>query len=275
MSGPRACVVGWPVAHSRSPLIHSYWLERYGLAGSYERRPVAPDEFDAFVEELRGGDWVGCNVTIPHKEKMARLCDRLTPAAARLGSVNTVWRDGATLIGDTTDGLGFIAALDEELPGWDRARHRALVVGAGGAARPIVDALQQRGFAEVGIASRTDATAEALAASIGCRFVPFGALADVLAGVDLLVNASPAGMTGHPPLAIDVTALPDHAIVDDIVYAPAVTPLLAAARDRGLRTVGGLGMLLHQAVPGFERWFGRRPEVTPALRARLEADLAG
>ena len=272
-SSPKACVIGWPVAHSRSPLIHTHWLETHGLAGSYERRSVAPDELDAFVAELRIGAWAGCNVTIPHKEAMAARCDRLTETAARLGSVNTVWREGDVLCGDTTDGAGFLAALDQELPGWDSVRSRAVVVGAGGAARPIVDALQARGFAEIVLASRTDARAAALAERLGCVFAPLAGLP--LAGVDLLVNASPAGMAGLAPLALDLGRLPAHAIVDDIVYAPAVTPLLASARAHGLRTIGGLGMLLHQAAPGFARWFGVLPEVTPELRALVEADIAG
>ena len=270
----RACVIGWPVAHSRSPLIHGHWLETLGLSGSYERHAVSPDGLRAFVDELRAGAWAGCNVTIPHKGGMAALCDWLTPEAERLGSGNTVWREGDTLCGDTTDGSGFIAALDDELPHWDAARRRALVIGAGGAAAPIVDVLRRRGFAEVALANRTDARAEALASRVGARFVPYAEMASQLGGVDLLVNASPAGMSGHAPLALHVADLPDHAIVDDIVYAPAVTPLLAAARKRGLRTIGGLGMLLHQAAPGFARWFGMRPKVTPTLRALVEADVA-
>ena len=268
----KACVVGWPIAHSRSPLIHNHWLAVHGLDGSYERRPVEPVDIDAFVAELRASAWAGCNVTIPHKSAMAARCDRLTEAAARLGSVNTVWREGDTIIGDTTDGLGFLAALDQELPGWDSFRARAVVVGAGGAARPIVDALQARGFGEIVLASRTDASAAALARQLGCGAASLSSLD--LAGTDLLVNASPAGMIGHPPLALDLGRLPDHAIVDDIVYAPAETPLLASAGARGLRTIGGLGMLLHQAAPGFARWFGVRPQVTPELRALVEADIA-
>ena len=272
MSPRRACVIGWPISHSRSPLIHTHWLATLGLEGSYERRPVAPDALDVFVDELRAGVWVGCNVTIPHKTAMASRCDRLSATAARLGSVNTVWREGETLCGDTTDGVGFLAALDQELPGWDAAHDRALVIGAGGAAPPIVDALAGRGFGNIVLASRTEARAEALASKLDCGFASMDTL--VLTGVDLLVNASPAGMIGHDPLAIDLAALPSHAIVDDIVYAPAQTPLLGEARARGLRRIGGLGMLLHQAAPGFERWFGVRPEVTPALRALVEADIA-
>ena len=272
MSAPRACVIGWPVGHSRSPLIHGHWLASLGLEGTYERHPVAPEAIDAFVDELRGGVWTGCNVTIPHKAAMASRCDRLSGTAARLGSVNTVWREGDVLCGDTTDGLGFLAALDQELLGWDAAHGRALIIGAGGAAPPIVDALAGRGFEHIVLASRTLARADALAAQLGCDSAPMDQLD--LAGVDLLVNASPAGMVGQSPLALDLAALPEHAIVDDIVYAPAETPLLRAARERGLRRIGGLGMLLHQAAPGFARWFGVRPDVTPALRALVEADIS-
>jgi shikimate dehydrogenase len=272
MSGPRACVIGWPVSHSRSPLIHSHWLAAFGLSGSYERHPVPTDAIDAFVAELKAGSWVGCNVTIPHKGAMASQCDRLSETAKRLGSVNTVWREGELLCGDTTDGIGFLGALDQELPGWDAARGSALIIGAGGAAPPIVDALRSRGFKKITLASRTTSRAEALAAALGCEAAPLDRLE--LGGVDLLVNASPAGMAGQPALALDLSALPSHAIVDDIVYAPAVTPLLAAARAQGLRHVGGLGMLLHQAAPGFERFFGMRPAVTPELRALVEADVA-
>jgi shikimate dehydrogenase len=272
MSGPRACVIGWPVGHSRSPLIHSHWLAAFGLTSSYERHPVQPDAIDAFVAELRAGSWVGCNVTIPHKGAMAARCDRLSETANRLGSVNTVWREGELLCGDTTDGIGFLGALDQELPGWESANGNALIIGAGGAAPPIVDALRNRGFKKITLASRTASRAEALAAALGCEAAPLDTLE--LGAVDLLVNASPAGMAGQPPLALDLSALPSHAIVDDIVYAPAVTPLLAAARAQGLRHIGGLGMLLHQAAPGFERFFGKRPAVTPELRALVEADVA-
>ena len=273
MSAPRACVIGWPVSHSRSPLIHSHWLATLGLEGSYERHPVAPEALDAFVDELRAGTWAGCNVTIPHKGAMAARCDRLSETAARLGSVNTVWREGDVLCGDTTDGIGFLAALDQELPGWDAAHKRALIIGAGGAAPPIVDALRSRGFKAITLASRTASRAETLATALGCQSAPLDELD--LSGADLLVNASPAGMAGQPALALDLAALPAHAIVDDIVYAPAETPLLRDARERGLRRIGGLGMLLHQAAPGFARWFGTRPDVTPALRALVEADIAG
>lgn len=268
-----AGVIGWPIAHSRSPLIHRYWLARHGVAGSYDKVAVAPNDLVAFLSSVRSGDYVGCNVTIPHKEAAAALCDRLTPAAERLEAVNTLWTDGGELWGDSTDGAGFLGALDQEAPGWDLRLGRAVVIGAGGAARAVVAALVARGFAEVIVANRTHERAEALTLRLGGRPVSLDAVQDELVGADLLVNTTAAGMHGQPPLDLDLAALPPHAVVDDIVYVPKETPLLAAARARGLRTVGGLGMLLHQAAPGFARWFGVTPEVTPALRALVEADI--
>ena len=270
----KACVIGWPVAHSRSPLIHGYWLELLGIAGIYGTAPVAPGDFDAFVDRMRAAGFVGGNVTIPHKAAAAARCDRLTDRAARLGSVNTLWFDGDVLCGDTTDGLGFLGALDQETPGWDRDSGLALVIGAGGAAAPIVDALRGRGFSRVAVANRTTAKAEALAERLGCEAVALDAVPALLSDTDILVNTTSAGMNGQGDLPLDLALLPARAIVDDIVYVPAETPLLRAARARGLRTVGGLGMLLHQAVPGFARWFGATPDVTPALRALVEADIA-
>ncbi len=294
---PRAFVAGWPIAHSRSPLIHGYWLRSLGLAGSYERVAVAPADFAAFAAGLRDAGWAGGNVTIPHKEAAAKVCDELTPAARRLGAVNTLWLEGGRLRGDNTDGTGFLGALDQEVPCWDERRDMALVLGAGGAARAIVDALLARGFARVCVANRSVARAEALsqlfeavqveAVQVEARQVEavqveagrvealdLPGAERVAASADILVNTTPAGMAGQPALAFDLARLPPHAVVDDIVYVPRETPLLRAAAARGLRTVGGLGMLLHQAVPGFERWFGRRPAVTPDLRAALEADIA-
>ena len=280
---PRACVIGWPVAHSRSPLIHAHWLRAHGLPGRYERAAVPPGELPAFLRAMAGAGFVGGNVTVPHKERAAALCDRLTPAAARTGSVNTLWFEGGALWGDTTDGAGFLGALDAEAPGWDaRARgddHRAVVLGAGGAALAVVDALVARGVAEVIVASRTVSRADALVGRVGGRAVPMAALGPMLATAGLLVNTTPAGMAGqdapNDALDLDLSPLPDHAVVDDIVYVPALTPLLARARARGLRTVGGLSMLLHQAAPGFARWFGVEPAVTAELRALVQADIDG
>ena len=269
-----AAVIGWPIAHSRSPLIHRHWLARYGVAGSYDKIPVEPARLAGFLMGVRAGDFVGCNVTIPHKEAAASLCDRLTPAAERLGAANTLWMNGGDLWGDSTDGAGFIGALDQEVPGWDHRRERAVVIGAGGAARAVVDALMSRGFAEVLVANRTLARAAALTERLGGRSIGVDALPSVLGGADLLVNTTSAGMQGQPALDLDLKALPRHAVVDDIVYVPRETPLLRAAASRGLRTVGGLGMLLHQAAPGFARWYATMPEVTPELRALIEADVA-
>lgn len=270
-----AAVIGWPIAHSRSPIIHRHWLAHHGVAGTYDRIAVAPDELPAFLARLRSGALVGCNVTIPHKEAAAAACDRLTPTAALLGAANTLWTESGELWGDSTDGAGFSGSLDQEAAGWDERRGRAVVIGAGGAARAVVAALADRGFAEILVANRTLGRAEALVDRLGGNVLSLDALPGALAGADLLVNTTSAGMEGQPALDLDLAALPPHAVVDDIVYVPKVTPLLAAAAARGLRTVGGLGMLLHQAAPGFARWFGVEPAVTPRLRALVEADVAG
>lgn len=270
----RAGVIGWPIAHSRSPLIHRHWLALNEVAGSYDRIAVEPAQLAAFIAGLREGDHVGCNVTIPHKAAAAALCDRLTPAAERIGAANTLWMDGGELWGDATDGPGFLAALDQEVPGWDARLGRAVVIGAGGAARAVVEALLSRGFTEVLVANRTLERAEALTERLGGSPMSFEALPGILDGTDLLVNTTSAGMQGQPALDLDLSRLPPQAVVHDLVYVPRETPLLRAAAARGLRTVGGLGMLLHQAVPGFARWFGVTPRVTPELRALVEADIA-
>ncbi len=279
---PGACVIGWPVAHSRSPLIHGHWLAHLGLPGRYGRAAVAPGELAAFFRAMPGLGLVGGNVTVPHKQAAASLCDRLTSTAARTGSVNTIWFADGQLHGDSTDGAGFLAALDQEAPGWQASGAedpacRALVLGAGGAARAIVAALAGRGV-DVTVASRTFARAQTLARSFNCSCVPMAEVATPLMTTGLLVNTTPAGMVGQDALDnaldLDLAALPARAVVNDIVYVPRVTPLLAAAQAQGLRTLGGLGMLLHQGVPGFERWFGVRPVVTKELRALVEADIA-
>ena len=270
----KACVIGWPVGHSRSPLIHGYWLAQHGIAGSYDKVPVERSDLAGFVGAMRAEGYRGANVTVPHKEAMAALCDRLLPAAATTRSVNTIWFEGEALCGDSTDGQGFLAALDEEASGWSDRPH-ALVLGAGGAARAIVAALASRGVGRIAIAGRTPARAAALAEELGGEVVGLEEVPARLAEVGLLVNTTPAGMPGQPPLPLDLAALHDDAVVDDIVYVPRETALLRAAAARGLRTVGGLGMLLHQAAPGFARWFGVMPRVTPALRALVEADIEG
>ena len=274
----RAFVVGHPIAHSRSPLIHGHWLREHGIDGIYERVDVAPEAFPDFLSRLRGQGYVGGNVTIPHKERAFRSVDALTPRAEKIGAVNTLLLgpDGR-LSGDNTDAPGFIAHLDQTLgPDWPRRTGgTALVLGAGGAARAIVVGLAERGLSRILIANRTRERAEALTALDPERVetIDWSALPDALSGTGLLVNTTSLGMTGHPPLDIDLAPLPEGAAVADIVYAPLETSLLAAARARGLAAVDGLGMLLHQAVPGFEAWFGVPPAVTPELRALIVADL--
>jgi len=276
----KAFVVGHPIAHSRSPLIHGHWLAEHGIPGTYVRIDVAPGAFPEFLRTLRENGLAGGNVTIPHKEAAFALVDELTPRARKIGAVNTVsfGADGR-LWGDNTDAPGFIAHLDQSLGAdWpERTGGTALVLGAGGAARAIVVGLIERGVTRVRVANRTPARAEALVALDPERVaaLAWDDLPAALPGTGLLVNTTSLGMAGHGALDLDLTPLPATAAVADIVYVPLETPLLAAARARGLPAVDGLGMLLHQAVPGFERWFGVRPAVTPALRRHIVADLVG
>ncbi len=273
---PRAGVAGWPVEHSRSPMIHRYWLEELGIAGAYEKFAVRPGEFRAFADRIGQDGLVGANVTVPHKEAAFSACDQRTEVAEALGAVNTLWRQDGRLMGDNTDVAGFLANMDESAPGWAEQRGVAVVMGAGGAARAIVHALIARGFERIVVANRTQARAEALAAHFGgsTTAIPWADLAAKLTGVDLLVNASSLGMVGQPPLLVDLAGLPDRAVVADAVYVPLRTPLIEAASTRSLRTVDGLGMLLHQAAPAFARWFGKKPKVTPELRSLVEAEVA-
>jgi shikimate dehydrogenase len=273
---PRAGVAGWPVEHSRSPMIHNYWLSELGIPGRYEKFAVRPGEFHEFSARIGEDGLLGANVTVPHKEAAFAACDRRTPVAEALGAVNTLWREDGRLIGDNTDVAGFLANMDEAAPGWAEPGRSAVVIGAGGAARAIVHALMLRGFGRIAIVNRTQGRAEALAAHFGASIaaLPWADMAMALAEADLLVNASSLGMVGQPPLVVDLAALPDRAVVADAVYVPLRTPLIEAARGRGLRVAEGLGMLLHQAAPAFARWFGARPKVTPALRAMVEAEVA-
>ena len=273
-TAPRACVIGHPVAHSRSPLLHGYWLRQLGIAGSYERVDVASVDLRAFVMGMAAAGFAGCNVTVPHKIAVAHCVDRMDAAASAAGAVNTVWFEDGEMVGSNTDVPGFLDNLDDRAPGWDKGGARALIVGAGGAARAAIFGLLQRGFA-VDVANRSPAHAEALARLFGDKVRAFGleALPVLLPEADLLVNATSLGMHGKPPFDISIDGLKPSAIVNDIVYVPLETGLLAAARARGNRVVDGLGMLLHQGKPGFCRWFGTMPEVTLELRALLEADI--
>lgn len=275
MAELKAFVCGHPIAHSRSPKIHGHWLKRYGIDGSYTAIDVAPADFGAFLAGLSATGLRGGNVTIPHKEMAFAAVQRRDEAAEQIGAVNTVWLDDGILWGGNTDAYGFAANLDHLALGWASNGDVAVVLGAGGASRAIIHALKQRGFTDIRIVNRTVTRAEELADQFGdgVSAHPQAATAELLEDASLLVNTTALGMHGNDGLPADPSTLPDHAIVTDIVYVPLETPLLAAARTRGLKTVDGLGMLLHQAVPGFERWFGRRPEVTADLRNMIVADL--
>jgi shikimate dehydrogenase len=272
---PAACLIGWPAAHSRSPLIHHYWLRTLGIEGGYVIEAVPPDEFKDFVFRLSLRGFVGANVTRPHKEQALAL-SKPDARARAVGAANTLWYADGELRSTNTDIEGFINNLDACAPGWDRAED-ALVLGAGGASRAVVFGLIERGIKRVHLANRTPERARALADQFGATVHPvaWNSIADVLPRAGLLVNTTSLGMHGQPALDIDVGLLPASAVVADLVYVPLETPLLAAARSRGLEVADGLGMLLHQAVRGFELWFGRRPQVTSALRDLVEADLKG
>jgi shikimate dehydrogenase len=269
-----ACVIGWPAGHSRSPLIHSYWIERHGLTAEYRREAVPPDLFPDFIATLREHGYVGANVTLPHKEAALALSQPDDRARA-VGAANTLWFDGDRLLSTNTDVEGFIENLDAAAPRWDAGLESAIVLGAGGAARAIVFALLGRGVARIHVVNRNWGRAEALRARFGDKvhLARWEEMTGLFGGAHLLVNTTSLGMAGQPDLNVNVARLPDSAVVADIVYVPLETSLLAAAKQCGLRTADGLGMLLHQAVRGFSLWFGVRPEVTPELRALVEADL--
>ncbi|RJG43314.1 shikimate dehydrogenase [Mesorhizobium sp. DCY119] len=270
----KAFVCGHPIAHSRSPKIHGFWLKKHGIAGFYDAIDMAPENFEAFLGGLAENGLAGGNITIPHKEAAYRFADRRDAAAEEIGAVNTLWFEDGQLCATNTDAHGFAANLDEYAPGWTKAG-AAVVLGAGGASRAVIFALKQRGFTDIRIVNRTVARAAELADRFGegVSAHPSDAVSELLSDAGLLVNTTALGMHGNAEIPADPSHLPDHAIVTDIVYVPLETPLLAAARMRGLKTVDGLGMLLHQAVPGFERWFGVRPEVTPELRSLIVSDL--
>lgn len=271
----QACVIGWPIAHSRSPLIHGYWLHRYGIDGSYTKRAVPPEEIDGFLGALAEQGLAGCNVTLPHKEAAFAAAAVRLPAARAMGSANTLWLEDGRLCADSTDGIGFMNHLRESVPAFDAVANAVSVLGSGGSARALVHAFLEAGVPEVRLFNRTRDRAEAVARHFGSRVKvhDWGQRADRSRDAGLLVNTTSLGMKGMPGLDMDLASLAGTCIVADIVYVPLVTPLLAAARARGLKTVDGLGMLMHQAVPGFERWFGVRPKVDAALRERLVADI--
>ncbi len=258
-------------------MIHGYWLKKYAISGSYDPLEVKPDELPGFLNRIRQGEFAGCNVTIPLKELAFELVDHTDPETSRLKSVNTIFLQDGDLCGTSTDGAGFMANLHQTVPGWTvRSRH-VVLLGAGGAARGLVDALLGDGAAHVSIVNRTLARAQAIADDDPqhCTAHDWSALPALLADADLVINSTSLGMAGQPPLEISLDGLKLDAVVADIVYTPLQTELLRAAEARGYRTVEGLGMLLHQAVPGFEKWFGVRPEVTDKLRQLVIADITG
>jgi shikimate dehydrogenase len=270
-----AGIMGWPVTHSRSPALHNFWLEQNGIDGAYVPLAVRPEQLEQALRGLLALGFRGCNLTIPHKRSAMELVDRVEPVARRIGAVNTiiVAPDGS-LEGHNTDAFGFRESLREAVPDWNPATDPAVVLGAGGAARAVVAALVEERVASVRLINRTVERAQAVAKDLAAPHTdvtahPWPDRQAALAGAGLLVNTTSLGMTGEPPLAIDLSALPRQAIVMDIVYVPLETPLLATARQRGHRVVDGLGMLLHQGRPGFEAWFGSPVRVTRDLRAAV------
>ena len=273
----KACVIGWPVVHSRSPLIHNFWIEKYGVADAlYERLAVEPDKLADTIARLNELGYVGANVTVPHKEAAFALLTRHDALAKRLRAVNTIVTTDEGLEGRNTDGYGFMANLKSGAPGWNAAAAPVVMIGAGGAARAIAASLEEEGAPELRIVNRTRVRAEALVTEIGlanAHIYEWDELPRALDGAGLLVNTTTRGMKSENDLSLDLSPLAKQAVVTDIVYTPLETGLLRDAKAAGFTVVDGLGMLLHQAVPGFEAWFGTRPEVTDELRAHVLGDM--
>ncbi len=266
---PLAGVIGWPIGHSRSPRLHGHWLRRYGIDGYYVPLGLSPEAFAEGLASLPALGFKGVNVTIPHKEAALAAATEVSASAARIGAANTLtFLPEGGIHADNTDGYGFIENLRQGAPEWQPAAGPALVLGAGGASRAVIAALIDAGAPEVRLANRTRARAEQLADHLGgpITILDWDAASEATDGAATIVNTSALGMVGQPPLDVRLDAAPAHALVTDIVYEPLVTPILAAAAARGLRAVDGLGMLLHQGVPGFERWFGKKPSVDDDLR---------
>ena len=265
-----AGVFGWPVDHSRSPRLHGYWLKEFGIDGAYIPLATHPSRLEQGIRALPALGFRGGNITLPHKERALGMVDEATPLARRIGAVNTlVVRADGSILGDNTDGFGFIANLQQFQPDWRGSAGPALVLGAGGAARAIVVSLIDAGVPEIRLVNRTTRRAEEIAEAVGgnVRVLPWDARGDALADAALLVNSTNLGMAGQAPLEINLAKLPARAVVYDIVYVPLMTDLLKAAKQHGNPIVDGIGMLLHQARPGFKAWFGPDPQVTEALRA--------
>ncbi len=270
----KACVIGWPIAHSRSPLIHNYWLKKYGIDAVYEKKAVEPENVAQFIANLAASEFIGCNVTIPHKETAFQAVAKADEIASRLGAVNTVYLKDGVVCGTNTDGEGFIASLRHAHPAFDLRNKTAIIIGAGGAAKAIIGALLDEGVKKIGIINRTRERIHDLQAQFGSGIYEISeTINDALKSCGLLVNTTSLGMEGQPPLELEIQSLSPNALVADIVYTPLETAFLAKARKRGNPVLGGLGMLLHQAVRGFELWFGVKPEVTDELYELIAADI--
>ena len=273
----RATVIGWPISHSRSPLIHGYWLQKFAIAATYEKRPVQPHELSAFIDLMRRGTIIGSNVTVPHKEAILALVDDADSTARAIGAANTLWVEDGKVRATNTDAYGFLSNLATAYPGWDLGPGVPMVIGAGGSARAVLYALLGAGVQRILLCNRSPDRARELGRYFGNKIdvVGWEQRERRLGDVSLLVNCTTQGMATNPPLDMPLAGLPDTAIVYDLVYVPMRTPLLLAAEARGNRTLGGLGMLLHQAVPGFKLWFGHSPDVTDELYNLIAADIAG
>lgn len=273
----RACVIGWPIEHSRSPLIHGYWLKRYGIDGAYDKRAVPPEHVQEFLQSLATNGLAGCNVTVPHKGAAFALADVKDPSAIAVGAANTIWLEGDKIACANTDTYGFMTHLTLEVPAWKQAGRPIAILGAGGAARAIVYGFLEAGVSDIRVFNRSFNRAHDLATHFGSRVVAedWSSFETSPHGFSVVVNTTTLGMKGATDISLSLNNLSADCVVADIVYVPLETGLLKRARARGLQTVDGLGMLLHQAVPGFEKWFGVKPEVTPELRDLIEADIRG
>ena len=271
----KACVIGWPIEHSRSPLIHNYWLKKYGIDAAYEKKAVEPENVAQFIANLAKSDFIGCNVTIPHKEMAFQAVAVADKVASRLGAVNTVYVKDGVVCGTNTDGEGFIASLRQPYPAFDLKNKTAIIIGAGGAAKAIIGALFDEGAAKIGIINRTRERTLGLQEQFGSRVFEINGtmVSEALENCNLLVNTTSQGMEGQPQLAVDIRHLKRDALVADIVYVPLETTFLEKAKQLEHPVLGGLGMLLHQAVRGFELWFGLKPEVTTELYELVAADV--
>ncbi len=272
-----ACVIGWPVEHSRSPLLHGYWLKKYGIDGAYTKRAVAPEAVAGFLQSLRANGYVGCNVTVPHKAAAFSAADEREDSAKAVSAANTLWLSDGKLVAANTDTYGYMTNLSQQAPGWDRRDAPVSILGAGGAARAIVFGFLDAGVSEIRVFNRTRARAETLAQQFGSCVKVFDWSQREAGSRDsaVLVNTTTIGMNGAGTLDLDLAGFDPECVVSDIVYVPLETELLRKAKSQGLRTVDGLGMLLHQGVPGFEKWFGVRPEVTDELRNLIVGDIEG